>query len=246
MDQFASMRDMRQLQRRLRSLDNEVRELREYAAHRERETRFWQEQAENCDEDAAYWEKNFKKLSSTNADLQKRLDSKEQDLKTKQAEVEHHRRQNAPLRKDLNNTRRQLESCKSAFGNVQSKMTQQLHGNWPQDEDQRVQQLINGFYRSLRVWAKKYAAASFDALLMLSEGHAQLMVEISGRVAYVNGLEPLTTLKSPFLILTALVSEDIRLQIFNNPFFIFRDPYDTGIGIDQKLYSFYEHMMESK
>lgn len=137
----------------------------------------------------------------------------EQQFDKVKEQIEYYKQQNEVLKEELSDTKRQLESCRSALGNIQSRITQQPQGLWPQDEDKRVQQLIASFYKSVRAWSKKYAAPSFETFLTRTPGHQHVLVEGSKRVA-LNNMSSFTALKPPFLILTAFLSEGLRTHIF--------------------------------
>ncbi|KAK7514990.1 hypothetical protein IWZ03DRAFT_361431 [Phyllosticta citriasiana] len=135
------------------------------------------------------------------------------------------------LNEELQEANKKTESVVAQLRTIQLQALKQVQSGWTAVEDSKVRDAAENLQAKIRAWAKKYSAPSLREPL-----------EKFG----FSGWESLVDFKHPFLIVVALLSEHVRVNLFGNPFHLvsFNGDYGAFSNDGSHLNSVYEKLLK--
>ncbi|KAL0262746.1 hypothetical protein SLS55_001718 [Diplodia seriata] len=211
-EELGMSRDGEASKRSTDSLEREIRQLQRHinAAVAER------------DEEIALTNKfarTLKKERSEKAAVEEEM----QKTKKKNLALEN---QNALLDHELKKVQDKLDFTVVDLRKAQLNSFKQAQTGWFVQEDAEIHHTISQLYKDVRMWAKAYGVKSLEAHRKLFFDANKYLSQSISKVAFFNSWDEFFTFKHPFLILAALVSDILSTYIFEDYFWIFRNPGD--------------------
>ncbi|KAL1641387.1 hypothetical protein SLS58_006088 [Diplodia intermedia] len=133
---------------------------------------------------------------------------------------------NALLDQELKKVQDKLDSTVVDLRKAQLNSFKQAQTGWFVQEDAEIHHTISQLYKDVRTWAKAYGVKSLEAYRKFSPDANPCLSQSISKIAFFNSWDEIFTFKHPFLILAALVSDILSTYIFEDYFWIFRNPGD--------------------
>lgn len=166
---------------------------------------------------------SYEKRGRDAVHLERQLEKARSDYKATKTAHRRIEKDNERLRCDLEATTHQLESCRADLRGAQNSAFKHARSGGYAEEDNSVQECLDGFYRHVRQWAKSHCIQSFENVPSFPEDtRLRLQNAVSERAQFPNQ-DALFGFKHPFLILAALLSSHLENFIFRNQFFVFQE-----------------------
>jgi hypothetical protein len=157
---------------------------------------------------------------------------------------------------NLKSEREKIQEEHEAFIRKQQELSfkQMTTSRWLPVEDTKVMADLDRLKREMRGWAKKTSMKDIDLLNALDEGDQTSLYNALAQVVRFDDhriSEEVNSLRSPVLLLNALLTHDVYLSLFRNPFFIFSEDLGAehpfpGTGLDSMLGELYQRTQRCK
>ncbi|KAK8212752.1 hypothetical protein IWZ01DRAFT_570720 [Phyllosticta capitalensis] len=129
---------------------------------------------------------------------------------------------NQDLLHQLEKTQADLHSTSNDLRKIQDSIFTRSHSEWPVEDDCKIREDVARISRDIRAWAKTYGASGESIptrpIVVDEEGLNEFTRKVSS-VAKISNFDEIRSMKHAFLLLAALLAEEIRLLIFKSPFF---------------------------
>ncbi|PQE13093.1 hypothetical protein CJF30_00003003 [Rutstroemia sp. NJR-2017a BBW] len=156
---------------------------------------------------------------------------------------------------NLKSEREKIQEEHEAFIRKQQELSfkQMTTSRWLPVEDTKVMADFDRLKREMRGWAKKTSMKDIDLLDSLDEGDQISLWNALAQVVRFEGRQisqEVRSLRSSTLLLNALLSHDVYMSLFRNPFFIFSEDMTAehpspGTRLDNMLGEIYQRTQRS-
>ncbi|KAK7535589.1 hypothetical protein IWX49DRAFT_593936 [Phyllosticta citricarpa] len=150
------------------------------------------------------------------------------------------------LNEELEEANKKTESVAAQLRTIQLQALKQVQSGWTAVEDSKVRDAAENLQTKIRAWAKKYSAPSLREPLEKFGVNLTRFLQHLEPLAGFSGWESLVDFKHPFLIVVALLSEHLRVNLFGNPFHLvsFNGDYGAFSNDGSHLNSVYEKLLK--